>query len=122
LDAEAGVVSPTHTPLRWRAWAGLVAAPLAWALHHQIGSDANFTDCDRGDGGVAIAVGLAALVLSLLGGALSLSAWRRAGQAEGPGLGSDRFIAALSLLACALFSLTITVQIMAGVILPACFR
>ena len=38
----------------WKPWAGLVAGPLAWALHHQAGSYLNFTDCRVGDGAMLI--------------------------------------------------------------------
>ncbi|MDB5451933.1 MAG: hypothetical protein JWO33_511 [Caulobacteraceae bacterium] len=103
----------------WRAWAGLVAAPAAWASHHQLGSDLNFSDCQSGDGGVAIAIGVAALAVAVTGGWLSWSAWRTSG---GPADTPGRLVASLSLMASALFSMVIGIQMLAAVIVPACFR
>jgi hypothetical protein len=107
----------------WRGWAGLVAAPAAWAVHHQSGSDLNFYDCHSGDTPTLIAIGLAMLVLVVVGGFLSFTAWRAAGgepsrNAELPA----RLIPALGMMAAGLFGLTILVQIVAAVILPPCFR
>ncbi|MDB5423612.1 MAG: hypothetical protein JWQ29_1028 [Phenylobacterium sp.] len=110
------------TSARLRAVAGLIAAPAAWAVHHQLGADLNFADCHRGDGAVAMAVGAAALAVALVGGFLSWPVWRDRGGLEGPPGAANRFIAALSLLTSGLFSLTIAVQIMAAIVLPACFR
>ena len=98
------------------AWAGLIAAPAAWALHHQAGSDLNFANCLAGHGAVLISIGAASMILVLAGGGLSFLAWRGASEA------SRRFIAALGLMACGLFALTILLQIAAAAILPACFR
>jgi hypothetical protein len=99
-------------------WVGLIAAPAAWAAHHQLGSSLNFTDCQRGNGGLAITIGLVALVVACGGGLLSWSAARGGGKSEK----SERFIAGLGLMACGLFGLTIIVQMLAAAILPACFR
>jgi hypothetical protein len=104
----------------WRGWAGLVVAPTAWAIHHQAGSDLNFTDCRTGDASLLIPIGLAMLALALLGGGLSLTAWRAGRKA--PQDGSARFIPTLGVMAGALFSLVILVQTAAAVILPPCFR
>jgi hypothetical protein len=115
--------APVNLP-GWRGWAGLVAAPSAWALHHQAGSDLNYFDCrGGGDTTVLLLIGLAALAIAVVGTWLSFAAWRAAG--GGPDHRSElsaRFIPALGVMAGGLFSLTILVQIGAVVVLPACFR
>jgi hypothetical protein len=108
----------------WRGWAGLVAAPLAWALHHQVGGDLNFAGCARGGGqGTLVAIGLIALAVAAAATALSLGAWRRAPEPDEDGRTPlRRFVPALGVMAGGLFGLTILVQILAALILPPCFR
>lgn len=107
----------------WRAWAGLVAAPAAWAAHHQAGSDLNFADCTRGDGATLALIGVAALAVALAGGVFSYGAWRAAGGGvDRKDELTGRFIPVLGQMASALFGLTILVQIGAALTLPACFR
>ena len=114
---------PNPGAVSWRSWAGLVFAPLAWFAHHQAGSNLNYADCEIGGNGFAVAAGLVALAIIAAGGALSFKAWRRAGAgAETKQEPAGRFIAALSLMACALLGLTVAVQITAGLILPSCGR
>jgi hypothetical protein len=102
----------------WRGWAGLVASPAAWAIHHQVGAYLNFTDCRTGGAAVIVLVGLACLAVALLGGWLSFGAWRALPETRG----SPRFIATLGLMSGVLFSLTILMQMAAAAILPPCFR
>jgi hypothetical protein len=107
----------------WRSWAGLVAAPAAWIVHHQVGSDLNFTDCRRGDTATLVLIGVAALIVAMAGGVVSYMAWRGTGASLGESQeGSGRFIAVLALMISALLSLTIIVQVAASLILPPCFR
>jgi len=115
-------VSPITSP-SWRAWAGLVAGPVGWSLHHQIVSNGNFAQCPRMNGLADLGLGLAALLIILAGGFLSWTAWRRAaGDLETSHEADGRFIPALSLMAAGLFLLTVIVQIGAGLIVPACWR
>jgi len=107
----------------WRSWAGLIVGPVAWALHHQGGSNFNYADCRAWDGTAVVLTGVLALAAVLGAGGLSLSAWRRGGGAAGashdpPG----RFVAGLSLMSAALFALTILIQMAAGLLVPACMR
>ena len=107
----------------WRSWSGLVAAPAAWIVHHQTGSDLNFSNCHRGDATTLVLIGATALTIAVVGGALSFNAWRKAGGSpEGTQENSSQFIAVLAMMASALLSLTIVVQISASLILPPCFR
>lgn len=116
-------MSRLHAPPRWRGWAGLVVAPVAWALHHQAGSYLNFADCHRGTGAVLAAIGAACLAVTLIAGLLSYAAWHRAGGGEAHDEApSGRFIPLLSLMTAGLVLLTLMVQIGAAILLPPCFR
>ena len=101
-------------------WAGLVLSPLAWALHHQAGSDLIDADCHRVGNVIPVLIGCLALAVTIIGAFLSLGAWRSEhAEIEGSPV---RFLAALSLMASGLFGLTIGVQILAAILLPACYR
>jgi hypothetical protein len=109
--------------LDWRSFAGLIAAPLAWMIDHQAGSDLNFSDCRTGDAAVLLSIGGAALAVAVIGGAVSVVAWRRAGGAPDTSQEAiGRFIAALSVMASGLLSLTLVMQMMAALAIPPCFR
>jgi len=113
---------PVASP-SWRAWAGLVAGAVGWGLHHQSVSNGNFAQCPRMNGLADLGIGLVAALIIVVGGALSWTAWRRAGGSPAASHEADgRFIPALSLMAAALFLLTVLVQIGAGLIVPACWR
>lgn len=115
-------MSPIASP-SWRAWAGLVAGPIGWALHHQAVSNGNFAQCPRMNGLADLALGLVAIAAIMAGGILSWTAWRQAsGGLETSHEPAGRFIPALSLMAAGLFLLTVIVQIGAGLIVPACWR
>jgi hypothetical protein len=107
----------------WRSLAALAAAPLAWMVHHQLGSDLNYADCHRGTNPVVAAIGLCALLAALIACAITALDFRaeRAGS-QHPGTGMRRFMAAFSLMLGALLTLTIAVQVMASLVVPACFR
>jgi hypothetical protein len=114
---------PPITSPSWRAWAGLFGGFAGWAFHHQVGSSGNFARCSTANGWLAIAIGLVACVIIVASGALSWTAWRRSG---GGGASSHeaagRFVPAISLMAAALFLLTVLVQMTAALIVPACWR
>jgi hypothetical protein len=115
--------SPPILSPPWRAWAGLFGGAGGWALHHQLGSTSNFARCPAADGGLDFAVGLVACLFVLISGWLSWTAWRRAGGAtDAAEESAGRFVPAISLMAAALFLLTILVQMAAGLIVPACWR
>jgi hypothetical protein len=114
---------PPITSPRWRAWAGLFGGAAGWALHHQVGSTSNFARCTVADGRLVLAVGVLAAAIVLVGGWLSWTAWRRGGGKPSTSHETaGRFLPAVSLMAAALFLLTILTQVVAGVIVPACWR
>ncbi len=93
-------------------WAGLIGGSLGWGASHQVGSDVIFDDCSRG-GLFVLVVCVLALVVTAIGGAISLGA--RAGGGE-----ARRFVAIVGVLLAALASFAILLQIAAGLVLPAC--
>ena len=97
-----------------KPWAGLLAGMAAAGGQHQLVSDAMHFDCRYGR--YDLLVGIAALVLIAIGALLSWSATRVHRE---PG-SARRFVAHMSLMAAALFTVMVLWQIMAGVILPAC--
>jgi hypothetical protein len=102
-------------------WAGLVAGMFGELVHHQVLSDLLRFDCRRGGGGPGLVLAVAVLVLIALGAWLSwLSAPHPRPEAEAARDANRRFIARMSLMATALFSVAVAWQTMAGFILPAC--
>jgi hypothetical protein len=106
----------------WRAWIGLLVAPILWAIHHQLGSNLSFAACDRGPERIALIVGIIALLFIAGTGWLGWRSWRRAGGTaveEADAL--QIFIPLLSVMSATIFGLTVFVQLLADVILPPCF-
>jgi len=113
---------PAPQSPHWPAWMGLILGLAGWALHHQVGSNVTFADCNLGLA-ANLGAGLPALALAAAGTLISLRAWRRAGgEVHGSQEAPARFVAALSVGAGTLFGLTILVQLGAGLIVPACAR
>jgi hypothetical protein len=100
--------------LELKPWAGLIAGMLGAGLQHQLVSDGMHFDCRYG--GTDIAVGVGALVLIALGALASWSALRAHPDKDS----TRRFVAQMSLMAAGLFTVMVSWQTMAGVILPAC--
>jgi len=106
----------------WRAWAGLVLAPLVWGIHHQLGSNMSYAACHRDPDTVALIAGIIALVVIAAAGWLGWLSWKSAGGLETEEVDSlEVFIPLLSVMAATLFALTIFVQLLADLILPPCF-
>ena len=97
-----------------KPWAGLIAGMGAAGLQHQIVSDSMHFDCRFGDEGLL--VGLAALLVIVIGAAISWSAARAHPESDS----TRRFVAHMSLMAAALFALMVLWGMMAGFILPGC--
>ena len=102
-------------------WSGLIAAPVAWLIHHQGLSDAIYFDCTNGNPASALLLGLACLLL--LGAAAWLS-WqgRRSPDPTVVEPQARFFLSMLSLLLCALLGVAVSLQVLAGLILPGCYR
>ena len=102
---------------RLTPWAGLFLGAAAWALHHQLGADANMWSCVQADGGFVILIGLICLVIALIGGVIS---WQASPPGEAPQY--HRFARAVGMLAAGVFILAILFQTLAGALVPACLR
>ena len=98
-------------------WAGLILAGTGWALEHQTGSNLSFSDC-RSNGPLFTGLlGLAVLVVAIVGAWLSWSVWR-----ERRDLGEGRsFVALVCFMAALLLAIAIVLQTAAAFILPDCF-
>lgn len=106
-----------------RSWLGLIVSPVAWGMHHQLGSNWSYAACDRGPDAIALIAGAIALIVIGAAGWLGWRAWRRAGgAADDEADALEVFVPLLSVMAATLFGLTIFVQLLADIILPSCFR
>jgi hypothetical protein len=101
---------PTSADLK--PWAGMIAGMGAAGLQHQLVSDSLHFDCHYGN--ADLPVGIAALLVIVIGAIVSWSSLR---MQPGP---TRRFVAHMSLMAAVLFALMVLWGLMAGVILPAC--
>ena len=97
-------------------WLGCVGAVVGWGASHQVGSNAIFDDCAATGGAFAALVCAAGLIVTLLGGVASFSVWcGGAGRGE-----AGRFIGLVSTLLAMLAAFAIILQLVSGLILPAC--
>ena len=99
-------------------WAGLISGFLAWGAHQQALADVLRFDCAAVSPARAVAAAIAALVLCVVGAALS---WRVA-RHQGSDGGGHPFVAWLSILGAGIFALAILMQAMASLTVPGCFR
>ena len=101
---------------RFMPWAGLALGTLGAGLAHQIGSDSTFQDCHFSSPAVVIVGTIVGLALVALG---ALGSWRIYGaEAETP---ARKLVAIVSVMACALFALAITLPFIASLIIPRCW-
>lgn len=106
----------------WHGTASLIVSPLAWALHHQLGSNVAFAACQQAPDRVAIVAGIGALLLILGSGWIAWRAWRQAGGSlRQPAEQLSIFIPLLGWRAAALFAMPIAVQLLADLLVPPCF-
>jgi hypothetical protein len=101
---------------RFMPWAGLALGTIGFFVQHQLGSDATFQDCRVGSPWIVIVGTLAGLLII---GAGALGSWRIFGaHAETP---ARRMIAAVSLMACALYAIGTVLPFIAAVVIPPCW-
>jgi hypothetical protein len=97
-------------------WAGLALGTTGYFITHQLGSDATFQDCRVGSPWIVIVATLLGLAITA-GGAFG--SWTIfAASSEAP---ARRLIAAVSLLACALYTIGIILPTVAALIIPPCW-
>jgi hypothetical protein len=97
-------------------WAGLALGTTGFFLAHQIGSDSTFQDCRVGSPWIVILgtiIGLAVI------GAGAFGSWPiYAARDEAP---ARRLIARVSLMACVLFAIGVTLSFIAALVIPGCW-
>lgn len=107
------------------AWAGLAAAPAAWAAQLGLGYSFEEAACGRPDANLwgvgvealSVAAVVAAGAIAVASGAACLASWRRA-DAECDGVG--RFVAAAGTLSAAIFAFAILLSGLALIPLHGC--
>lgn len=97
-------------------WAGLIGGGFGWALTHQIGANLVQDRCQAGGPLTLALLGLLGLAVAAAGAFFSWSLWRKQDAAQA----TRTFLAALGLLAAALFSVAILFQTIAGFVIPRC--
>ena len=98
-------------------WAGLALGTLGAGLAHQIGADATFQDCRVGSPLVVTIGAIVGLVLIALGAAGSWRVYGSGGEAP-----PRRFIAVVSMMACALYAIAVILPFIAAMVIPRCWE
>ena len=101
---------------RFMPWAGLALGTLGGGLAHQIGSDATFQDCEFSSPLIVILAAGLGLFLVALG---AFGSWRV--YANGGEPSARRMVAAVSLMACAIYALAIILPFIAALVIPRCW-
>ena len=97
-------------------WAGLALGTVGYFVQHQLGSDATFQDCTVGSPWIVI---LGTLIGLLIIAAGALGSWRIFGsQSEAP---ARRLVAAVGLMACALYAIGTILPFIAALVSPRCW-
>jgi hypothetical protein len=97
-------------------WAGLALGTLGYFLQHQLGSDSTFQDCRVGSPWIVIVGTLVGLLIISAG---ALGSWRvLASHSESP---ARRLIAAVALMASALFAIGTVLPFIAALVIPRCW-
>lgn len=105
-------------------WAGVMAGPLAWALHQQVSYMLVPTACAKGTEGFLHLITLGALLVAAAGAWIAWRSWKRLPEGsldEGPTKESRRrFMALWGLILSLAFSLVIVAQEIPNWFLGAC--
>jgi hypothetical protein len=97
-------------------WAGLALGTTGFFLAHQLGADSTFQDCRVGSPWMVIVGTIVGLALI---GAGAFGSWGvYAAPGEGP---ARRLIAAVSLMASALFAMGVILGFIAAIVIPGCW-
>jgi len=96
-------------------WSGFLLGAIAWAVSQQWGSARTNDACLMAWGWQTFLIGLIALIVAIIGGALS---WRARAQTGSPAL---RFVASVCLASAVVFALAILFHTLSALIIPRCF-
>ena len=105
---------------RLTPWAGWIGGLFGWLISDQVGTSLAQADCTKADLPVMVAIGATGAAIAIVGGLVSSSAWRSAGNLDQPGAGTRRFLAGTGMLAAGIFFFAITFQTMSSFIIPQC--
>jgi len=97
-------------------WAGLALGTTGYFLVHQVGSDSTFQDCRVGSPLIVVIAALVGLAIVGAGVIGSFRVFRSEDEAP-----SRRLVAAVSLLASALYVIAIILPVIASLIIPRCW-
>jgi len=103
----------------WAPWSGLIVGPIAWALHHQVGSNAVYLQCAESDRWLTIGLGAVLALGTIAASALSLASQGKA-PAEPRAVEMRRFTAWIGAAGGGLFVFAIILQTLAGFAAPLC--
>jgi hypothetical protein len=98
-------------------WAGLALGTVGAGLAHQLGADATFQDCRYGSPLIVIVGAAVGLVLVALGAFGSWRVYTMDGEAP-----ARRFVAIVSVMACAVYALAIILPFIASLVIPRCWE
>lgn len=98
-------------------WAGLALGTVGAGLAHQLGADSTFQDCRVGSPLIVIVATIIGLAIIGAGALASLPVFRADGEAP-----ARRMIAAVSLMASAIFALAVVLPFFAALIIPGCWE
>ena len=103
----------------WAPWAGLIVGPIAWGLHHQLGSDLVYLRCTHADRWIMLGIGLACLAFTLASAWLS---WRsgKHGQPTPHAVEMRRFTSWISAAGGLFFAFALGLQTLAPFMAPLC--
>ena len=97
-------------------WAGLALGTLGGAIAHQLGAAWTFANCRIGSPWMVLLGAIAGFALTAIGARMSWRVYRASG-----GEGAQRTVAAISLMAAALFALAILLPVIAALAIPRCW-
>jgi hypothetical protein len=105
---------------RLKPWAGWVGGLFGWLISDLIGTSLAQANCAKAELPVMVAIGATGAGIAIVGGLVSWSAWRSAGELDQPGAGTRRFLAGTGILAAGIFLFAIIFQTMSSFIIPQC--
>jgi phosphoglycerol transferase MdoB-like AlkP superfamily enzyme len=109
----------THSILiRFALIAGLLIAPLAWAIDTQLGEILPYLDCQHQGRSSAIAA-FTGMLLACLAAIIS---WRSSSRTRSAGLLTGTFLGRLSALSALVFAFALSLQGIASLVLSGCER
>ena len=102
---------------RFMPWGGIALGTIGFFTAHQLGSDSTFQDCRVGSPLIVIIGTLVGLAIIAAGALSSWPVYRN--KDEHP---ARQLVAAISLMACILFSIGVVLPLIAAMVIPRCWE